>query len=116
MESYENGTYDKEYFNTLPIFGKYKYIKGMIDTVISNMHNKGGLDNRFEYHIYSDGTIKIHDNIIGESSIRAYECIKPNTFFTFPCKGVEDGETYAILSETDCIKIRSLINELFLQC
>ena len=115
MEDYRDYTYDKEYFNSLHMFEKYKYIKNMVNTIVSTMHNKENGDSRYKYHLYSDGTILIYDYITNDSSIRYYECIKPNIFFSFPCKGVKEGETFAILSVEECIDIRSLINELFIQ-
>ena len=116
MEDYRDYTYDKEYFNSLYIFEKYKYIKNMINTIVSNKHNKENGDLRFKYHLYSDGSILLYDYITNESYIMYYECIKPNDFFTFPCKGNKEGETFAVLSDTECTNIRLLINELLLQC
>ncbi len=116
MESYENGTYDKEYLSSLPRFGKYEYVKGIINTLVYNMHDKTVCQG-YKYHLYSDGVIGLYDYTTNESCrIMVYECISPNTFFTFPCEGFKDGETFAVLSSEECKKMRDLMDELLLQC
>lgn len=116
MEDYSNGTYDKEYFSSLPRFDKYKYVKGMINSLVCSMHDKT-ICKGYKYHLYSDGTIQPYDYTTKEGgTIMVYECINPNTFFTFPCKGFKDGETFAVLSVEECNKMRSLMDELLLQC
>lgn len=116
MEEYKDYTYDKEYFNSLSVNEKYKYIKNMVNIIVLTKHNKETGDLRYKYHLYSDGTILLYDSVKNDTSIMYHDCIKPNEFFSFPCKGIEKGETFAILSITECINIRSLINELFAQC
>jgi hypothetical protein len=116
MEDYLGYTYDKEYFNSLNLFEKYKYIKNMVNTIVLNRHNKEKENSRYKYHLYSDGTILMFDYTTKESSIMAYECINPNVFFTFPCIGDKKGDTFAILSDKECMDIRLLMDELFLQC
>jgi len=116
MEDYSNGTYDKEYFSSLPRFSKYEYVKGMVNTLVCNMHDKT-ISDGYKYHLYSDGTIQLYDYTTKEPCrIMVHECINPNTFFTFPCKGFKDGETFAVLSAEECKKMRDLMDELLLQC
>jgi hypothetical protein len=115
MEDYQNG-YDKEYFATLPLVDKYKYIKGMVDTLTFQKHNKSETDFRIRYHLHSDGSIQRYDYVTNESSMIAHECILPNTFFKFPCKGIKKGDTFAILTDKECLDMRDLMNELFLKC
>ena len=104
---------------------KYLFIKKHINTIVSNLHNPLIIDSKLQpneniiYHLYSDGTVTRQKG--GWAYKRRtvtdimYQIIKPNTFFTFPLKGDNDGDTYAILLYEDCIKIRNIINDLLLQ-
>lgn len=87
----------------------YSYIKNTINDMVFKLHNSTNDEDTEVCYIYSDGSIKSFEN-----SVLKYECIKPDTFFTFPLK--INGLTYGILQKEKCIEVRNLMDELLLLC
>ena len=88
---------------------KYDFIKEYVNNKIKILHHTENMI----YKLYSDGRVtKVNDTDI---MYEMYEIIKPNTFFTFPCKGENEGDTYGILIYDDCVKIRNIMDILLLQ-
>jgi hypothetical protein len=117
--------YDQESFSTLNKDEKHEFIKNFINNLAINLNNPGLIDidqspneNQI-YHLYSDGTITRQKGswAYGKRSIFDVrgECVSPNTYFTFPIESINNGETYTIMTEEHCEKVRDLINELLLQ-
>jgi hypothetical protein len=100
-------------------------IKKNINDMVSSLHNPSIIDPNLQpneniiFCLYSDGTVTRQKGgwAYGKRSITdiMYEIVKPNTFFTFPLKGEREGDTYAILTYDDCIKVRNKMNEFLLK-
>jgi len=107
------------------IHEKYLFIKKHVNNIVSKLHNPLIIDPNLQpnaniiYNLYSDGTVTRQKGgyAYGKRNITDIMCeiIKPNTFFTFPLKGENDGDTYAILTYDDCVKVRNIMNDLLLQ-
>ena len=117
-------SYDTEYFSSLNRDEKTIFIKKLINNIVLSLNNpllikkEEQPNENIIYHLYSDGTITRQKGgwAYGNRSTIdiEYEIIKPKTFFTFPLKGVNEGDTYAIMSLEDCQKVRNLMNALLL--
>lgn len=117
-------SYDTDYFSSLNRHEKTIFIKKLINNIVLSLNNpllikkEEQPNENIIYHLYSDGTITRQKGgwaYGNRSTIDVeYEIIKPNTFFTFPLKGVNEGDTYAIMSLEDCQKVRNLMNSLLL--
>lgn len=117
--------YDQESFSTLNKDEKREFIKNFINNLAINLNNPSLIDTNQApnenqiYHLYSDGTITRQKGswAYGKRSIFDVksECIRPNTYFSFPIKSIKDGDTYTIMTLEHCEKVRDLIDELFLQ-
>jgi hypothetical protein len=104
---------------------KYLFIKKYVNDIVYKLHNPLIIDPNLQpnaniiYSLYSDGTVTRQKGgyVYGKRNVTdiMYEIIKPNTFFTFPLKGENEGDTYAILLYDDCIKVRNIMNDLLLQ-
>lgn len=92
---------------------KYGFIKNYIDNLVLKLNNPHLVEeDEIVYKMFSDGTVKkFIGNGIG--SYVEYEIIRPNTFFNFPIKGIN--ETYAIMTYENCIKVRYFMNKLLLK-
>jgi hypothetical protein len=117
-------SYNTEYFSSLNRDGKTRFIKKFINNIVLCLNDpllikkEEQPNQNIIYHLYSDGTITRQKGgwaYGNRSTIDVeYEIIKPNTFFTFPLKGVNEGDTYTIMSLEDCQKVRNLMNALLL--
>ena len=104
---------------------KYLFIKKHVNDIVSKLHNMSIIDPKLQpnsniiYSLYSDGTVTRQKggHAYGKRNVTdiMYEIVKPNTFFTFPLKGANEGDTYGILLYDDCIKVRNIMNDLLLQ-
>lgn len=104
---------------------KYLFIKNHVNDIVSKLHNPSIIDPNLQpngniiYSLYSDGTVTRQKGgyAYGKRNVTdiMYEIVKPNTFFSFPLKGANEGDTYAILLYDDCIKVRNIMNDLLLQ-
>ena len=117
--------YDKEYFSSLRRTEKEAFTKKFINDLVSRIHNpqlvkkeQSPLGNPI-YHLHSDGRINWGKGgwAYGNRSrfeIKSY-CVKPSTFFEFPLKNVgSEVDTYAILTEEECFKVRDLMDVMLL--
>jgi hypothetical protein len=104
---------------------KRQFIKSTIENKVSSLHNPLLIDSikqpndNIIYKLFSDGTITREKGgwAYGNRSmidLKSY-AIKPSTFFMFPLTGINEGDTYAIMTLEDCQEMRDLIDELFLQ-
>jgi len=124
MKDYDTLVYNKEYLLSISRPYKNLFIKDFVNKVASNLHNpllikkEQQPNENIIYHLYSDGTITRQKGAwaYGKRSVSdiAYEIVKPNTYFTFPNVGENQGDTYAIMTLEDCYKVRNLMNELLL--
>jgi len=90
-----------------------------VNEMVYKLHNPSIIDSKLQpneniiYCLYSDGTITRQKGgwAYGKRSVTDImsKILKPNTFFTFPLKGEYEGDTYAILSYDDCVKIRNIM-------
>jgi hypothetical protein len=91
----------------------------VVNEMVCNLHNPSIIDPKLQpneniiYCLYSDGTITRQKGgwAYGKRSVIDImsKILKPNTLFTFPLKGESEGDTYAILSYDDCVKIRNIM-------
>lgn len=98
---------------------KNNLTKDYVNEMVLKLHNPSIIDSKLQpneniiYCLYSDGTITRQKGgwAYGNRTVTdiMYKILKPNTFFTFPLKGQYEGDTYAILSYDDCIKIRNIM-------
>ena len=88
---------------------KYEFIQFCINSVVSENHIRDISECDKVYKLYSDGSVYEDDVIILDT------IIKPDTFFTFPLKCENYGNTYAILPYDKCKNIRIIINHFLLQ-
>lgn len=117
-------SYDSEYFSSLNKLEKTIFIKTFVNKIVLSLNNpllikkEQQPNENMIYHLYSDGTITRQKGgwAYGNRSTIdiEYEIIKPNTFFSFPLKAVNEGDTYAIMTLEDCQKVRNLMNALLL--
>jgi hypothetical protein len=120
MEAFDTFCYDKEQFLTFNKFGKLKFIKRFINDTVARLHDPSLEEDvpcSGAYYLYSDGSItrckkeymdSVHRDFI------SYEIVSPASFFTFPCLGEYNGDTYCIMTSENCYKIKNLIDELLL--
>ena len=116
--------YDKEYLSSLNKLEKTSFIRKYINDVASAMNDTTLIikdmspNANLIYHIYSDGTITRQKGgwAYGQRTVFdvEYAFVKPNTFFTFPNKGENTGDTYVIATIENCHKLKKLMNELLL--
>lgn len=116
--------YDKELFLSLNKDEKNYFTQTHINNIASNLNDNNLIvkdmspNANIIYHIYSDCTITRQKGgwAYGQRSIFdvEYACIKSNTFFTFPNKGDNKGDTYAIMTLENCRKIKEIVKELLL--
>ena len=113
--------YDKEYFLEVEKDKRISVCKKTINDLVQRVHDpsliKPNILSSNIYRLYSDGVIttqKVH----GDRTMinLSHECIKPNTFFSFPMKGHNTGDTYAIMTERQCIIVREMIKDMILKC
>ena len=118
-------SYDKELFLSLNKPDKNRFIKYTVNLLAKNLHNpdlvditKAPNENQI-YHLYSDGTITHQKGswAYGKRSIFEIkgECVRPNTYFTFPVESAKKGDTYAIMTKENCEMVRELMDELLLE-
>jgi len=118
--------YDRDNFLSLSKYNRKNFVIDIINNIISKLHDPSLIkpeeqpNGNIIYHLYSDGTITRQKGgwAYGKRNVTDIEsyCVKPNTFFTFPCKGSYQGDTYAILTLETCREAKNLINELLLEC
>lgn len=104
---------------------KYNFIKEYVNDKVKTLNNPEIVDNSLQpnaniiYKLYSDGTVTREKGgwAYGNRNVTdvLYEIIRPNTFFTFPYKGENDGDTYGILTYDDCVRVRNIIDKLMVQ-
>lgn len=126
MDIADKYTYDIEYFLTLDKDKRYSFIKEFVNKAVSERHNPGLIKKEEQpngniiYKLYSNGTITREKGgwAYGQRSVFdvKYECVRPNTFFSFPEKGDRKGDTYAIMTEEECHKIRNIMDDMLLKC
>ena len=127
MEStkdYSTMIYNKDYLSSLNRVDKNLFIKDFVNNVVKIFNNLSLINSDQQpneniiYQLYSDGTITRQKGgwAYGKRSLSdiAYEIVKPNTYFTFPNVGENEGDTYAIMTLENCHKVRNLMNELLL--
>ena len=125
MESINEEVYDRDYFLSLSKPNRLSFMKNLVNKNVSKLHDPSLIkpeeqpNGNIIYHLYSDGTITRQKGgwAYGQRSVTDIEsyCVKPNTLFTFPCKGSHEGDTYAILTMENCKEIKNLMNELLLE-
>jgi hypothetical protein len=101
------------------------FAKKTINTFVSEKNNPNLIirdaqpNENAIYKLYSDGTITREKGgwAYGRRTVFDVkcECVKPNTFFTFPLRGFKDGDTYAIMTELDCHRLRNTMDEMLLE-
>ena len=116
--------YNKDYLSSLNRPDKNLFIKDFVNNVVKIFNNLSLINSDQQpneniiYQLYSDGTITRQKGgwAYGKRSLSdiAYEIVKPNTYFTFPNVGENEGDTYAIMTLENCHKVRNLMNELLL--
>ena len=124
MDTMDIFSYDNESFEGLNKQEKHDFIKNKINNIVAILNNPGLVDKKQApnetqiYHLYSDGTITRQKGswAYGKRSIFEVrgECIRPNTYFNFPIDSAKNGDTYAIMTEEDCERVRHLMDELLL--
>ena len=92
---------------------KYNYIKKYINNLVSSLNDPNLIEKNYCYKMFSDGSVKKKELDI--SKYVDYEIINPSSFFNFPIKGKRVGDTYAIMTYENCLKVRYLMNELLLK-
>ena len=117
--------YDKDLYISMSKSKKSNFVKSIINEIVKKIHNPALVDinlapnENIIYHLYSDGTITRQKGswAYGKRNIFEIEsyCVKPNTFFTFPNKGENEGDTYSIMTLENCKKVKNLMNELLLK-
>jgi hypothetical protein len=122
MESINEEVYDRDYFLSLSKPNRLSFMKNLVNKNVAKLHDPSLIkpeeqpNGNIIYHLYSDGTITRQKGgwAYGKRSVTDIEsyCVKPNTLFTFPCKGLYEGDTYAILTMENCKEIKNLMNEL----
>jgi len=93
---------------------KYNYIKKYINNLVSSLNDPNLIEKNCYYKIFSDGSVKMK-NKQEKSKYVDYEIINPSSFFNFPIKGKRVGDTYAIMTYENCLKVRYFMNELLLK-
>ena len=93
---------------------KYNFIKKYINNLVSILNETNLNKNDCYYKIFSDGSVKMK-NKQEISKYVEYEIINPSSFFNFPIKGERVGDTYAIMTYENCLKVRYFMNELLLK-
>ena len=116
--------YDEETLLSLDKQNKQFFIQKFINNLVKTLNNESLIvkeqqpSENYIYKLYSDGTVTREKGgwAYGKRSTFdvEYEIVKPNTFFTFPYKGQNDGDTYGILTIENCHKVREVMNELLL--
>jgi hypothetical protein len=117
-------SYDKELFEGLNKQERHDFIKNTINKIAVILNNPGLVDKKQApnenqiFHLYSDGTITRQKGswAYGKRSIFEVrgQCVRPNTYFKFPIESVSNGDTYAIMTEEECRRVRDLMDELLL--
>ena len=93
---------------------KYNYIKKYINNLVSSLNDSNLIEKNYCYKMFSDGSVKKKEQN-KRSKYVDYEIINPSSFFNFPIKGKRVGDTYAIMTYENCLKVRYLMNELLLK-
>ena len=93
---------------------KYNYIKKYINNLVSSLNDPNLIEKDCCYKMYSDGCVKkkLKDK---RSEYVDYEIINPSSFFNFPLKGKRVGDTYAIMTYENCLKVRYFMDQLLLK-
>ena len=123
-KDYSTLFYNKEYLSSLNRDSKNLFIKDFVNNVANILNNHSLIKTEQQpneniiYHLYSDGTITRQKGgwAYKKRSVTdiEYEIVKPNTYFTFPNLGDNEGDTYSIMTLEDCHKVRNLMNDLLL--
>ena len=104
---------------------KYEFIKEYVNDKVKTLNNPDIINPLLQpneniiYKLYSDGTVTREKGgrAYGKRNVTDIMCeiIGQNTFFKFPHKGENEGDTYGFLTYDDCVRVRNIINKLMLQ-
>ena len=118
-------SYDKEIFSNMNIKEKHNFIKSFINRLANRLNDEKLIDTdkapneNIIYHLYSDGTITRQKGSWAYGKRTIFEikskCLGQNKYFKFPIESIIEGDTYSIMTEENCNKIRCLMDELLLQ-
>jgi hypothetical protein len=93
---------------------RYNYIKKYINNLVSSLNDPNLIEKACFYKMYSDGSVKKKEKH-ERSKYVDYEIINPSSFFSFPLKGKRVGDTYAIMTYENCLKVRYFMDQLLLK-